>query len=100
MELRENMVYRIYTEKKNVKAISQIVSEHFDGFTILFGRGYWEGKPEKSMVIEIITDPIFQSTNRLDERCINLICRKIKGLNRQDAVIFTRSDNIKLEVIQ
>jgi len=86
--------FRIYTEKKNVKAVSQIVSEHYGGFSIFFGLGYWKGRREKSMCIEVICDG-----TSVDDHSVNLICKKIRGLNRQDAVMFTTTTLDKMEVI-
>ena len=91
--------FRIYTEKKNVKAVSQIVSEHYGGFSIFFGLGCWEGKREKSMCIEIITEPKGGVQRTLDYGTVRLICKKIRGLNRQDAVMFTTTTLDKMEVI-
>lgn len=47
------MMYRIITETK--PELSTIVSKYFSGFTMLFGRGYSNGKSEACTVIEIDT---------------------------------------------
>jgi hypothetical protein len=77
--------YKIYTERKNVKAVSQLVSEHYGGFMIYFTKGYWQGKPERSMVIEILCDG-----TSVDDASIGRLCQKIKGLNRQEVVFLTK----------
>ena len=48
------MIYRIYTEEKNKKAIVQLVTEQFESFTLQPTLGYYRRKPEKSIVIEIV----------------------------------------------
>jgi len=35
----------------------------------------------------------------VDDHSVNLICKKIRGLNRQDAVMFTATTLDKMEVI-
>ena len=47
------MFYRLYTEDKNRDKLIGLISESFQGFTIIEALGYWEGKPEKSLIIEI-----------------------------------------------
>jgi len=47
------MLYRILTEDKNRETITGIVSAAFDGFTLIPATGYWKGKPESSLIIEI-----------------------------------------------
>ena len=78
--------YRIYTERKRVKDVCSIVSDHFGGFTVYEAIGYWRGTKEKSMVIEILSD--FSTA----EYHVIQLCKKIKGLNRQDAVMYTVQD--------
>lgn len=84
--------YRIYTERKNLKWVYQIVAEHFLGFTIYKTIGYWQGKPEKSVVIEIFDGGCGA------EFYIRRICMKIKGYNKQQEVMYTKSE-IKMEVL-
>ncbi len=47
-------IHRIYTEKKNEKAIIRVVAEKFDNFTLQLVTGYYRGKAEKSIVVEIV----------------------------------------------
>ena len=46
--------YRIYTEDKNRDTIINYVSKEFDGFTVYTGVGYWRGRQEDCLVIEIL----------------------------------------------
>ena len=77
--------YRIYTERKNLRWVCNMISEYFGGFTIYKTRGYWNAKPEKSVIIEIITDEIAARYK------IGQIVLKIRGYNKQDAVLVVES---------
>lgn len=78
-------LYRIYTQRKNVKWIASMVSEYFNGFTILKGTGYWRGQKEKSLIIEIATD------SAAAEHHVHEICQKINGYNRQNCVMVQKT---------
>jgi len=84
-------VYRLYTERKNLKWVCGMVSEYFGGFTVYKALGYWQGKPEKSVVVEIITSEVAAAYK------IKQIVLKIKGYNDQDAVLVTETE-INVEV--
>lgn len=75
------MLYRIFTERKNVKFIGQLVSEHYKGFTMFKTTGFWDGKQEKSLCIEIMSD------SPADKIKMELITRKINGYNKQDCCL-------------
>ena len=47
-------IFRIYTEEKNKREIVRLTGKTFDNFTMQPTLGYYKGKPEKSIVIEII----------------------------------------------
>ena len=55
------MLYKLYigsnnkTKKLEEKKAIGIVSKSFKGFTSYKGLGFWEGKGEKSLIIEIET---------------------------------------------
>jgi thiamine pyrophosphate-dependent acetolactate synthase large subunit-like protein len=56
------MLFRLYIgsnnetgELESAKAIS-IIGTRFQGFTTSQADGYWQGKPEKSLVVEIESD--------------------------------------------
>ena len=72
------MLYRIITENINKPATIKLVAEHTDGFTLIEGRGYWQGKSEYTLIIEIVG--IGCST-------ANKIARAIKKLNNQESVL-------------
>ena len=80
------ILYRIYTERKNLPEIESIVTQAgFDGFTMLDAVGFWQGKAEYSLVLEFITeeDPQFFHTR------IVQVAETIKRINAQDAVLVT-----------
>ena len=72
------MLYRIITENINRQGIIQLTAEYTDGFTIIEAAGFWKGKPEKTLIIEIVG--IGCST-------ANKIARGIKTLNNQESVL-------------
>lgn len=78
--------YKIYTERKNLKWMTRMISEYFGGFTVYKTLGYWNAKAEKSVVIEIITEHI------LAERWVQSIKLQILGYNKQDVVMVTKSE--------
>jgi hypothetical protein len=50
----QDKLISLYTEDKG--NIPELVSKYFDGFTIHNTTGYWQGKPEKSVRIDIACD--------------------------------------------
>lgn len=75
------MLYRIHTENKHRRFIERLVSEHFAGFSIHVQIGYWQGKREKSLCIEITSDSPAAVLK------ITRICKAICGYNKQDCVL-------------
>jgi len=58
----KNMLYNLYIGANNTtgkvekeKAI-KLISKTFEGLTLTNASGYWQGKPEKSIVISIETE--------------------------------------------
>lgn len=79
-------LYRISTENKNRNDIIKVVSRYFEGFTLIEGIGYWKGKQEKSLIIEIDTiSADYHSTRRIEN-----ICNDIKLLNGQEYVLLQK----------
>jgi hypothetical protein len=78
------MLYRIYTENtKRQHVIRDAVSKRYPGFTLIKGVGYWQGKREQSLIIEIITP-------RPDDKTILKLAGDIKRLNRQESVLVVK----------
>jgi hypothetical protein len=53
-EANMNTVHRIYTEDVDRKAVIRATSKMFDSFTLQPTTSYYRGKPERSIVIEIV----------------------------------------------
>lgn len=85
------MIYRIYTEDLNRPATEKLVSATLDSFTLLPGVGYWLGKAEPCLIIEVISDrDIYPLIAKLG--------KAIKALNQQDAVVLTISENLQITI--
>lgn len=49
-------LYRVCTENKNYSNILDYLDKHFsNGYTVIHANGAWQGKREKSLVIEIVS---------------------------------------------
>jgi len=48
-------LYRIYTENKDAQTVCRLVSARFNGYTLYYGTGYWNGVPERNLTVEILT---------------------------------------------
>ena len=81
------MLVRLFTEDTNRKAIVQTVSRYFESFTLFSAVGYWQGKPEQSLCVEIDVSKDAPSNWLVRVRCI---ASEIKTLCRQDAVLMQR----------
>ena len=79
------MLYRIFTENKNLETIEKIVSKYYEGFTLVKGQGYWRLQKENSLIIEIVTD----DTDKL----ISDLALEIKKANKQEAVLIQKIAN-------
>jgi uncharacterized membrane-anchored protein YitT (DUF2179 family) len=74
-------VCRIYTEQKNKRAIVQLAAEKFESFTVQPTAGYYKGREEKSIVIEIVGA---RATH------IKSLAERIRKMNRQKSVLSLR----------
>ncbi len=84
------MIVRIITERKNVRWVCGLVSEFFPSFTAYKATGFWQSKREKSIVIEVDT---MNTTPLLLDMNIGMICKKIKGYNRQQSVLVQKIES-------
>jgi len=75
------MLYRLFTENKRKKWICELIAEKFSGFTVFETIGYWQGKKEKGLCIEILTNNFAAAIH------INKICKAICGYNKQECVM-------------
>jgi len=75
-------LYKICTENKNYEAILDRLDSQFpDGYTIINANGAWQGKREKSLIIEVVSDaPSIESD-------IGKLCYWLKKYNEQEAIL-------------
>jgi len=79
------ITYRIYTERK--PNVGEIVSQYFDGFTLIPTEGYWKGKREESVIVEVIASgPMRQKVREMAET--------LKEINGQESVLVVESDAV------
>jgi len=55
-------MFRLYigsnnnTHELEVGKIEQVMSKHFDGFTVMIGTGHWKSTKEKTAIVEVDND--------------------------------------------
>jgi len=81
-------VHRIYTEAKNEREIVRLASSRFESFTLQPTSGYYQGKRERSIVLEIIG-----ASSRLVEDLAQLI-RRMNG--QKSVLILETRGRVKL----
>ena len=80
-------IYRVYTQRKNLKWLCEIISEVWGGFTVYKTIGFWQGKREKSVCIEVMTNE-----GHAENWFTDGLRFKIMGYNKQDYVLITKSE--------
>jgi hypothetical protein len=81
-------VYRLYVGADNKTGIVneakalELVSAFFVGFTVTRAQGYWDGKPEASLIIEIASEANAEGT-------IRALSQGIAHALEQEAVMYT-----------
>jgi hypothetical protein len=84
------MLYRIFTEAadnlEQYQAVLDVVRAQFDGFTVIPAIGYYKGKREHSVIIEISVSP-YPILTSLSSVTINHVAREIKRVNKQESVM-------------
>lgn len=79
-------LYRVCTENKNYNDILDYLDQHFpDGYTVLHANGAWQGKREKSLVIEITSAVVTTSE-------IEHLAYWLKKHNNQQAILVQEFD--------
>jgi hypothetical protein len=74
-------IHRLYTEQKNERAIIRLVGEQFENFTMQPVMGFFDGSPEKSIVVEIVgATPL----------SIRKLAARIKKMNGQKSILTIR----------
>jgi hypothetical protein len=80
--MRVSKIYRIYTQQKNKREIVGLAAAQFESFTIQPTIGYYRGRPEKSIVLEIVGS---------SEREVSQLALRIKKMNGQKSILITRT---------
>lgn len=77
--------YRIYTADMNYDILMELAGLYFrEGFTVHTIQGFWQGKRECSLLLEI-----YSACDSLDGRANDFV-RTIKAMNNQEAVLVVR----------
>lgn len=74
-------IYRLYTQDLNRKNIVKLSANKFDSFTIQSITGFYHGKAEASIVIEIADG---------GNREVQSLAKQIKALNGQSSVLVAK----------
>ena len=77
---REN-IYRVYTEEKNKRNIVRLAAQQFESFTLQPTLGYYHGRSEKSIVVEVIG---------ASERSVTRFASRIQKMNGQKTVLLMK----------
>jgi len=80
------VLYRIFTEHKNLRGIVNILDRLFNGYTIFYVDGVWQGCQEQSLCIEISSE---NQEGYLDLR-VRQAADEIRILNVQEAVLIQK----------
>lgn len=76
---------RIYTENMNYQHVMDLACQHFNGcFNVTNMRGYWQGKAENSLVVEVLSDSPDIDT------WTQAFCFDVKRDNKQECCLVTR----------
>jgi len=79
--MKRQIIHRIYTEEKNKKSIVALVSHQCESFTVQPTLGYYRGRAEKSIVIEIAG---------ASELKIKRLADRIRKMNGQQSILILR----------
>jgi hypothetical protein len=71
-------IHRIYTEDKRRATIVRAIAKQIESFTLQPTTGYYRGKPEKSIVLEIVG---------AKESQVKWLAARIREINRQASVL-------------
>jgi hypothetical protein len=71
-------IYRLYTQDRNKRGILRLTSQQFESFTLQPILGYYRGKSERSIVLEIVGAA---------DREVKKLARRIGAMNGQTSVL-------------
>jgi hypothetical protein len=75
-------IHRIYTENKNEHQIVRLASLRFDSFTVHPTAGYYRGRHERSIVLEIVG---------ARQSAVESLAESIRKMNGQKSVLVLRT---------
>jgi hypothetical protein len=78
-------IHRIYTEGKNEREVVRLASGRLDSFTVQPTAGYYQGKCERSIVLEVIG---------AHQRDVNALAESIRRMNGQKSVLIVKTRGI------
>lgn len=81
------MLYRILTENKEREWIERRASQKFSAYTIYEVVGYWSGKAESTLIIEI------DSLDEVVDIQVRQLATDIKFKNEQEAILIQRIES-------
>lgn len=76
-------MFKLYTEDVNRERVIELAQDFLSGFTVTYGEGFWEGKREKTLIIET-TVPVAN---------VQELARAICVENDQESVLVERFDS-------
>ena len=80
--MARTIIHRIYTEDKNEREIVRLTSARFDSFTVQPTAGYYGGKRERSIVLEIVG---------ARQSAVESLAASIRRINGQKSVLILRT---------
>lgn len=83
----EIKLYFSYEFNDNLIDIIDYLNDLFNAFTYYKIKGYYEGKCEESVIVELITDNSFKTKAKIE-----LIIDFIKFVGNQESVLYTIKD--------
>ena len=95
----DGYIYRIYTEDKgNTEEIATIMEDWgYDGFTLIYAEGYWQGVWERSLIIELVCQA---SPDPLDDyHKIRACAREIGSRGQQNEVLVTMQEVTRIDLL-
>lgn len=79
--MRNKHIYRVYTEEKNKRDIVRLAAQQFENFTLQPTLGYYQGRSEKSIVVEVVG---------ASERSVTQFASRIQKMNGQKTVLLMK----------
>lgn len=79
--------------------LADIVTPRFSGFTLIEAKGYWEGNPEETRILEIVVPYTFQDALQTTRETVHKVARAYAIRFKQDAVMVTE-ENVQFALIE